>query len=74
MREIKDMIDVRDEIQSLQRELLGIYTIMDLCGWAISNGVDIDSEGFSFFAFSCKVLVDKLQGIDEFLKDNPSLK
>ncbi|WP_290456753.1 hypothetical protein [Helicobacter rodentium] len=42
---------------------------MDLCSWAISNGVNIDSEGFSFFAFSCKVLVDKLRGIDEFLKD-----
>ncbi|WP_334085385.1 hypothetical protein [Helicobacter typhlonius] len=42
---------------------------MNLCGWAISNGADINSEGFSFFAFSCKVLVDKLRGIDEFLKD-----
>lgn len=74
MRELKCNIDVRDEIQALQQELLGLSAIMGLYAWATKNSADINEAEFRFFAFSCKALVDKLQGIDEFLKDNPSLK
>lgn len=72
MRELKCNIDVRDEIQALQQELLGLSAIMGLYAWATKNSADINEAEFRFFALSCEALADKLRRIDEFLRSNPT--
>lgn len=70
MRKLENIIDVRDEIQSMQKDLQGLSAIMDLCGWAITKGaVDINAEEFKLFGATCEAIADKLRDIDKFLKD-----